>query len=333
MPSFAALSTRPREFSGTFRIQDASQRDEHAKSGQNLTHPTPNCENARVSRRNRHPSSDLTTTLASGRQAWFEREGDRWQLHIDGTPQSEIDLFDPTRLEFGYIRHMGHALDLAFAAKRAITAVHLGAGAMTLPRYVEATRPGSRQQVIEIDRELIDFVRRVAPLPAHASIRVRYGDAREQLARLPEGLRGTVDALIVDVFAGDHTPPHLTSAEFFDEVASRLSPAGIVLANVADGAGLNFARREVATIREAVGPVTLIAEPAVLKGRRFGNIVVAAGREAREWDGLARRVGNGFPPGAVVTDSEAVAWMRGATPFSDADAVGSPSPDASVFIR
>ena len=317
MPSFTALATRPREFSGTFRIQDASQRLEPAKIGQNLTPPTPNCENARVSRRKPHPSSDLTTTLASGRQAWFEREGDRWQL----------------QLEFGYIRHMGHALDLAFAAKRAITAVHLGAGAMTLPRYVEATRPGSRQQVIEIDRELIDFVRRVAPLPAHASIRVRYGDAREQLVRLPEGLRGTVDALIVDVFAGDHTPPHLTSTEFFDEVASRLSPAGIVLANVADGAGLNFARREVATIREAVGPVTLVAEPAVLKGRRFGNIVVAAGREAREWDGLARRVGNGFPPGAVVTDTEAVAWIRGATPFTDADAVGSPSPDASVFIR
>ena len=79
--------------------------------------------------------------------------------------------------------------------------------------------------------------------------------------------------------------------------------------------------------------MTLISEPAVLKGRRFGNIVVVAGRNAREWDGLARRVANGFPPGTVVTDSEAVTWMRGATPFSDADAVGSPSPNASVFMR
>jgi nicotinamide-nucleotide amidase len=39
---------------------------------------------------------------------------------------------------------------------------------------------------------LIDFVREHVPLPAGASIRFRYGDARETLAKLPAGLRGTV---------------------------------------------------------------------------------------------------------------------------------------------
>ncbi len=161
-------------------------------------------------------------------------------LVVDGTPQSHVDLEDPTHLAFEYIRRIGHAIDLLPPGP--ITALHLGAGALTLPRYVAVTRPGSRQQVVELERDLVEHVREVLPFPRGASIRVRYGDAREVLGKLPNGLRGTVDLAVVDVFGGSQIPAHVTSVEFYRSVAEFLSPTGIVAVNVADGAGLAFAR-------------------------------------------------------------------------------------------
>ncbi|MEB0307625.1 spermine synthase, partial [Cryobacterium sp. 10I1] len=84
---------------------------------------------------------------------------------------------------------------------------------LTLPRYVEATRPGSRQQVVEIESDLIDFVRAELPWDKRANLRVRHGDAREVLAKLPAGLHGTTDLVVVDIFSGARTPAHVTSRE------------------------------------------------------------------------------------------------------------------------
>lgn len=276
-------------------------------------------------------TSDLTRTLPSGMQAQIELNGRSMHLVVDGTPQSHVNLDDPSELRFGYIRHMGHVLDQAFDAKRPITALHLGAGAFTLPRYVEHTRPGSRQQVLELAREVVDLVREVAPLPRHASIRVRYGDAREQLERLPHGLRGTADAIIVDLFDGPQTPAHVTTTEFFRTLTEFLAPDGIVLANVADGHDLAFARSEIATLREVVGSVLLVSDPAVFKGRRFGNIVAVASREPLDLPGLARLAASGFPPAVVQHDDQAVQWMRGAAPITDATATPSPRPGRGTF--
>src|SRR3954466_10388812 len=106
-----------------------------------------------------------------------DRDGS-WMLLVNGTPQSHVDLEDPTHLEFEYVRRMGHVLDLAAEEGRPLDVVHLGGGALTLARYVAVTRPGSRQRVIEIDQPLTDLVRAHLPLPRNARVRVRGGDAR-----------------------------------------------------------------------------------------------------------------------------------------------------------
>src|SRR6187551_1990334 len=91
-----------------------------------------------------------------------------WELDVDGTPQSHVDLDDPTHLHFEYVARMGAVIDRLRMPRQPLTAVHLGAGALTIPRYVEATRPGSRQQVIELEPALIDLVRQQLPLPKSA---------------------------------------------------------------------------------------------------------------------------------------------------------------------
>lgn len=276
-------------------------------------------------------AGDLTVTLASGARAHLEREGSEWLLVVDGTPQSAVDPDDPSRLSFGYMRHMGHVIDLAFAEHTPITALHLGAGALTIPRFIAATRPRSRQQVIELEREIVDLVRRVAPLPASASIRIRYGDARSALLDLPGGLVGACDLIVVDVFAGSRTPAHVTSLEFFEELTAFLADEGVVLVNIADGHGLDFARGVVASLIEAIGPVTLVADPGVVKGRRFGNLTAAVSRRPLELHGLARLAASGFPAAVVVRPDETRAWLRGARAVRDADATGSPAPGGPVF--
>lgn len=292
------------------------------------------CQVPSASEKTPNSSSPQTSVkLDSGAQARFSRDGEEWTLIVDGTPQSAVNPLDPRELSFGYIRHMGYVLDLAFPEAAAITALHLGAGALTIPRYVDATRPRSRQQVVELERSLVDFVREVVPLPAGASIRIRYGDAREQLGRLPRGLLGSVDAIVVDIFSGAQTPAHVTSVEFFSELEPFLRPDGVVLVNIADGHDLSFARAEVATLLEVFGEVTLVGDPAMLKGRRFGNIAAVASRsaEALALPRLERRVASGFPPAVVVRGKAVREFVRGADPARDASATASPLPGKSLF--
>ena len=81
-----------------------------------------------------------------------------FELEVAGTPQSHVDLDDPTHLHFEYVARMGTVIDQLRMPGQPLTAVHLGGGALTIPRYVEATRPGSRQQVIELEQPLVDLV-------------------------------------------------------------------------------------------------------------------------------------------------------------------------------
>lgn len=275
-------------------------------------------------------------TLSSGLIAEFEE--DRWvpgavQLLIDGTPQSHVNLRDPSELFFEYIRRIGHVIDLFAPPGQPISALHLGGGAFTLPRYIEATRPGSRQQVIELEGALVDLVREAAPLPKRASIRVRRGDARAMLGRLPEGMRGAMDLVVVDIFAGDRTPAHVSSVEFYELVRPLLAPGGVVCVNVADGAGQAFTRGQAATLASLFPAVVAIAEPQVLKGRRFGNVVLVAADSTAQLEWLPRLLAGGPHPARMLVGRELDEFVRGAAPVTDAHAVDSPQPARELFDR
>lgn len=253
-------------------------------------------------------------------------------LLVDGTAQSHVDPADPTRLFFEYVRRIGHVLDAMRPAWEPISAVHLGGGALTLPRYVAATRPGSRQQVVELESDLVEFVREHLPLPRGAQVRVRHGDAREVLAKLPGGLDGAVDIAIVDIFSGARTPAHVTSAEFYGLVSPRLAPGGIIAVNVADGAGLGFARSQAATLAHVFGHVAIAADPSMLKGRRFGNVVMYASHDELPFGGMPRRLASDPAPAKLVDGEELRRFIAGAPVVTDATAVPSPPPARSVFL-
>ncbi|WP_086711880.1 spermidine synthase, partial [Streptomyces antimycoticus] len=216
-----------------------------------------------------------------------------WTLLLDGKPQSHVDLDDPAYLDFEYQRRFGHLADLVAPPGRPLHAVHLGGGAFTLARYIAATRPRSTQQIVEIDAPLVQFVRSALPLDPGDRIRVRGADARAGLAKVPDGW---ADLIVADVFSGARTPAHLTSVEFLAEVRRALRPDGWYAANLADGPPLAHLKAQIATARAVFAEVCLTADPALLRGRRFGNaVLLAADRDLPLADLTRRAAGDPHP--------------------------------------
>ncbi len=262
-------------------------------------------------------------------QAELLRDLDRpnaWELSVAGVPQSYVDLDDPTHLDFAYVRLLGDLLDLLADPAAPLTVLHLGGGACTLPRYVAATRPGSRQLVVEIDPALVALVRERLGTPG---FRVRVGDAREELARLTPAAS---DVVVGDVFGGARIPEHLTTLEHAQAVRRVLRPGGAYALNVGDGGGLAFARGQVATLRAAFGHVLLAADPGVLRGRRFGNLVLAASDAPLPEEPLRRRAASrAAGPARVLAGDKLAAWAGGAAVVHDATARPAPVPPPDVF--
>lgn len=264
-------------------------------------------------------------------EAELLRDADRdngWVISIGGVPQSHVDLDDPTHLDFEYMRLLGDVVDRLKDGP--LDAVHIGGAGCTLPRYVAATRPGSRQIVYELDEPLVRLVREQLSLKAVRGLKVRIGDGRAGLAALPDA---SDDLIVVDAFSGAEMPVALASAEFAAEAARVLRPDGVLLANIADGGGLAFARRFAATLAEVFPHTLLLGEPGVLRGRRFGNLVLAASRVPLPVAALTR-VSAGRPlPARCMDTADLARFTAGHRPIRDGDEVAMPVPPSSVFGR
>ncbi|MDX3780920.1 spermidine synthase [Streptomyces europaeiscabiei] len=251
-----------------------------------------------------------------------------WLLTVDGAPQSYVDLDEPTHLEFEYVRRLGHVLDTVAEPGRALDVLHLGGGALTLPRYVAATRPGSRQEVVEYDRGLLDLVVEQLPLPADAGIALHGADALEWLEAAPAD---SADVVVGDVFEGSRTPAHLTTVAYARAAERVLRADGVYLANLADAAPFAFLRSQLATLATVFEELVLIAEPGVLRGRRFGNAVLVAAHQPPGIAVLARRTAADAFPARVEHGPALRDFIGGAVPVGEQDAVPSPEPPDGAF--
>ncbi|MFE6409719.1 spermidine synthase [Streptomyces sp. NPDC057837] len=251
-----------------------------------------------------------------------------WLLTVDGAPQSYVDLDDPTHLEFEYARRLGHVLDVVAEPGRALDVLHLGGGALTLPRYVAVTRPGSRQDVVEADRGLLALVAEHLPLPATARVALHAADARTWVENAPAD---SADVIVADVFGGSRVPAHLTSAAYVREAARVLRGSGVYLANLPDAAPFGFLRSQLATLATVFEELVLIAEPGVLRGRRFGNAVLVAGHRAVDVAALTRRTAADAFPARVEHGAGLREFIGGARAVRDEEAVPSPEPPDGAF--
>ena len=243
-----------------------------------------------------------------------------WLLKINGVMSSHIDLADPLFLDFEYMRWMAALIESRWPAASGkggprqaepnrLRGLHLGGGACSLARYFHAAYPDARQVVVELDGKLADYVRGWFDLPKAPLLRIRVGEAREVTETLTPDTR---DFIIRDVFAGAFTPRPLTTAEFNEHIRRVLAPGGIYVVNSGDAPDLKNAREDAATIAAAFEHTVIIADPAMLKGRRYGNMVMAGSDAPLDGDPqLARRLLGGAVPAHIWNDAQVRAFAAG----------------------
>ncbi len=338
-------------------------------------------------------SGQQAAAAAGGRFRFEVDERGGVTVVVDGQPQSHVDPADPGLLAFDYVAHLALVLDALPAGPLRVT--HIGGAGLTLARWVQHTRPGSPQVVLEPDAELTAAVRQRLPLPRDHRIRVRDVAGRAGLAALRDG---SADVLVLDAYAAGRVPGDLTTVEAWREAARVVGPSGVLVANLADEPGLAYLARVLAGLvagfagahpgsqggphepaerptgaggrgteapagreggpppgreggpppgregrpppgREGRPPpgrgvaaparrdVALLAGRDVLKGRRFGNVVVASAPFGALDRARLRRAVSAAPlPTGLRLGAEVDRWRGGARPFTDADPHPSPEP-------
>jgi ADP-ribose pyrophosphatase YjhB (NUDIX family)/spermidine synthase len=240
-------------------------------------------------------------------------------LLIDGVSQSYVDVGDQAALRFSYMRRLATVIDALAPAGAPIRVLHLGGGAMSLPRYIALTRPGSRQVVVDRDGEMIGYVQRELPLPAGADITVVIADAREAAESFDDD---SFDLLITDVYVGAQMPRSVATVEFARHAARLVGPDGVFATNLADLPPLAFSRVEAATLRTVFDEVFAIGEPGMFRGRRYGNVVLAAASKPSNLPAakLARLARADAKPARLLRGDDLNGFIAGALPITDADA-------------
>lgn len=237
---------------------------------------------------------------------------DGWVLEINGMESSHIVLGRPRELDFEYMRWLVAVIEPyvdAHLDAEKLRITHLGGGACSMARYLADVYPKSRNTVVELDGKLADYVREWFELPKAPLVKIRVGEARAVTESFAPQSR---DIIIRDVFAGYITPEPLTTLEFTQIAASSLAENGLYIINCGDNRDLQGARAEAAAIAQVFPHTCAVADPAMLKGRRRGNIILAGSFSPLPLDGevataaIAKRLLGGGVPAQYKDD----AWVR-----------------------
>jgi spermidine synthase len=232
---------------------------------------------------------------------------DGWWLLVDGSEQSYVDTADPLHLEFEYVQMIAHILETLFEADDPMTALHLGGGLCTVPRWLAARHPGSRQRVAEHSSEIAKLS---ASLGAPAGVTVVVDEA---VAVVSRARRHSYDLVVCDVYDGPETVTDLFTIDAVRTVHSLLRPDGVYVCNLSDAAPFLLSQVVAATLREVFAKVVLLAEPPVLRGRRSGNLVLAATDRGIPLAELSRRASGGAVRARLVADGDLTEFIDGAT--------------------
>lgn len=246
----------------------------------------------------------------------------------DGHPQSYVDLRDPGLLAFEYIQHFAMVLDALPPGPIATT--HVGGAGLTLARYVQHTRPGSPQIVLEPDADLTAIVREQLPLPRGHRIRVRPVDGWTGLQQLAEA---SADAVVIDAFDAGRVPADLCTTHALQRICSVLKPSGVLLFNVADRPDRAFLKRILAGAAAHFHSAVVLATTEILKKKRFGNYVLVASLAAIDESDLRRRIARADFPTGLISSGETAAWARSAKPITDPAEDCAPAPETAGTLR
>jgi spermidine synthase len=238
-----------------------------------------------------------------------------WWLVVGGSEQSYVDLDDPTHLEFEYVQLISYVIDEVFGDDIPLDALHLGGGLCTIPRWLEVCHPGSKQRVAEASEEIGLLARSVGNLDR---IDLRIEDALDALRAVR---KASLDLIVSDVYSGPETVMTVYPRDVLERARSKLRADGLYVCNISDAAPFAMAKVVAATLGEVFGSTALLIEPAVLRGRRSGNVVIAGTDGVLDVDALTRRAAGGLTRARVMADEELETFVGSAESASDVEEI------------
>jgi hypothetical protein len=215
---------------------------------------------------------------------------------------SYVDLADATHLEFDYMRWLRIVLQVAGARR----VLHIGGGACALARALAAADPDGRQEVCEVEADVLTIAREHLGLRRTPGLRVRHAEGRAHIAAQADQ---SWDAIVIDAFVGVRVPPRLVTVEAMAE-AARVAP--LTLVNVVD----NRSARDV----RAVASSLALAYPVVWTlGQRTGNAIVAGCATARATNlaMIAARAADDLSPARLTPPGQVAQLIASIAPLRD----------------
>lgn len=194
-------------------------------------------------------------------------------LILDRGYNSDIDVSDPRYLGFGYEHWISEAIGAIWSPSTPLRSVFVGGGAFTMSRWLQAVRPGSSSNVLEVDGGLVEFDRAHLGLRTSPDLRATVGDARLTMQSEPPS---SADLVVGDAFSSRTVPWQLMTSEWLRELKRVLKPGGLYALNMIDYPPLSLSRAEAATLLASFTNVRMITV-AGANGRPVGgNIVLLA---------------------------------------------------------
>ncbi|RJR39481.1 MAG: hypothetical protein C4576_21255 [Desulfobacteraceae bacterium] len=208
---------------------------------------------------------------------------------LDHLTHSFTDVRDPLHLEYEYIRLYEELVRWRVKEKPFFSAMFIGGGGYTFPRFLHEKYPGAQMDVVEIDPEVTRIAEEYLGVPRSARIRTFNQDARWFMMSSEE--QGQYDFIFGDAFNDLSVPYHLTTREFGALLKRRLKPDGLLMANLVDSyANGLFLPSYIRTLEEVFGRgnVHVVTTSKEYGELRTGTFVVIAGRQPLDTEGFLR---------------------------------------------
>lgn len=167
----------------------------------------------------------------------ISKDPDTRRFLEDKLMHSEIIMNDVSNLQYFYAKiHAGLTEGLAGDK---VSAMIIGGGGYTFPRYLEKHWPGSRIDVVEIDPAVTEAAIEAFGFERNSPINTICMDARNYVDELLNKQRNGEEIprynfIYEDAFNDYSVPFQLTTKEFNDKIAKILTDDGVYMLNVID---------------------------------------------------------------------------------------------------
>lgn len=211
-----------------------------------------------------------------------EEDDEARYMYFDRTLQSAMNLKDPTALRLIYSRYTSVGFTFRPDAKRILI---IGLGGGSIPKKLQKEFPSLDIDVAEIDPEVIQIAKKDFDVRESKNLHIYAQDGRLFLTRS----LNLYDIILLDAYYADSMPFHLATREFFELAQRKLTPNGIVVANLISavtGRSGRIARAFVKTERRVFPQTYIFAarRPDNVSLETIQNVIVVATKDKQRLD-------------------------------------------------